>query len=452
MASPSDNLRQFAEHLASGAPGLGPITELMRRSGARASRDPHGCLTAYLNRQQVQRSTGPVPFFKELRDRRARFLQRGRASITSPTQKAAFRAEVYASVSEILKSQVDKVLQQGVSPTHLPVTGMGGGMKLAAAPKGYDSDSCDSGPETEEDENFSGDSEDSDSEDDDLVCEICHVYTGKSSEAEKSAIVCDGCNNKCAHQRCLGISTIPEGDWFCKTCSASARPPAPAPARPPAPAPARPPAPAPARPPAPAPALGILSTNWVTVGGGGGGGGGGAACEDTNYKSKIKDLLSGIEGRTGFPLPPGLFAQIKSDLATIRMTTESRDRPQAYAAYFPKLCVLCARVYSSAVLDEVCHQLFNPGAATRMAAPSPHDFPGGLPPWRVPPAPAVAPAAPPMDQAQDIDSRKRKRFDTVEALAVIERQQHDLELRQQDINRQRQKLADHANELRANLL
>ena len=192
----------------------------------------------------------------------------------------------------------------------------------------------------------------------------------------------------------------------------------------------------------------------MTVSGGGacGGGGGGAACDDANYKSKIKDLLHCIEDRTGFPLPPGLLAQIKSDLATIRITTESCGRPQAYAAYFPKLRSLCARVYSSAVLDEVCHQVFNPGAATRMAAPSVHEFPGGLPPWRTVPPPTVAVPAPPMDQDQDIESRKRKRFETVEALALIERQQHDLELRQQDISRQRQKLNEKEKELRANLL
>ncbi|ODQ68497.1 hypothetical protein NADFUDRAFT_81444 [Nadsonia fulvescens var. elongata DSM 6958] len=43
-------------------------------------------------------------------------------------------------------------------------------------------------------------------------CVICD-----SGEFEHELLICDGCNN-CLHMSCLGIATVPTGEWFCPTC------------------------------------------------------------------------------------------------------------------------------------------------------------------------------------------------------------------------------------------
>ena len=48
----------------------------------------------------------------------------------------------------------------------------------------------------------------------DVACLVCG---GKTSVAPNMIILCDGC--PCgAHVKCLGLKTVPKGDWFCKAC------------------------------------------------------------------------------------------------------------------------------------------------------------------------------------------------------------------------------------------
>ncbi|KAF4757550.1 nuA3 HAT complex component nto1, partial [Perkinsus olseni] len=53
----------------------------------------------------------------------------------------------------------------------------------------------------------------------DLCCSIC----GDGDVDDDNAIlICDGCHFA-AHQKCYGVSAIPEQEWFCRTCSVFAR-------------------------------------------------------------------------------------------------------------------------------------------------------------------------------------------------------------------------------------
>jgi len=69
----------------------------------------------------------------------------------------------------------------------------------------------------ERDQNF----EESDAEgsDEETVCRIC-----QQSSDEGCMLLCDGqdgCCNAACHFYCIGLSEIPEGDWFCPSCQAS---------------------------------------------------------------------------------------------------------------------------------------------------------------------------------------------------------------------------------------
>lgn len=50
----------------------------------------------------------------------------------------------------------------------------------------------------------------------DRVCDVCQL---PDSENENEMVFCDGCNTL-VHQRCYGITAVPEGDWFCQVCDA----------------------------------------------------------------------------------------------------------------------------------------------------------------------------------------------------------------------------------------
>eukprot|EP00163_Fabomonas_tropica_P005238 TRINITY_DN1471_c0_g1_i2.p1 TRINITY_DN1471_c0_g1~~TRINITY_DN1471_c0_g1_i2.p1 ORF type:complete len:925 (+),score=196.13 TRINITY_DN1471_c0_g1_i2:1730-4504(+) len=50
----------------------------------------------------------------------------------------------------------------------------------------------------------------------DIVCCVC--YDG-DSETSNQILMCDGCDIA-VHQKCYGVSKIPNGDWFCSRCKA----------------------------------------------------------------------------------------------------------------------------------------------------------------------------------------------------------------------------------------
>lgn len=43
-------------------------------------------------------------------------------------------------------------------------------------------------------------------------------YKCKNGEHEDSLLLCDGRCGRAAHTFCVGLPTIPEGDWFCSSC------------------------------------------------------------------------------------------------------------------------------------------------------------------------------------------------------------------------------------------
>lgn len=51
---------------------------------------------------------------------------------------------------------------------------------------------------------------------DELICEVCKL---KTSGDENPILLCDGCDQGC-HLRCMhDMTSVPEGDWFCPSCS-----------------------------------------------------------------------------------------------------------------------------------------------------------------------------------------------------------------------------------------
>lgn len=52
-----------------------------------------------------------------------------------------------------------------------------------------------------------------DEDDNSYVCPVCD-----SSDHEDSLLLCDGCN-AAYHTECIGLSSVPEGDWFCMECA-----------------------------------------------------------------------------------------------------------------------------------------------------------------------------------------------------------------------------------------
>lgn len=57
------------------------------------------------------------------------------------------------------------------------------------------------------------------SEEEDSVCEVC----GKMTD-EPAMLLCDGLGGHCTgacHFYCAGLESVPEGDWFCRSCAAS---------------------------------------------------------------------------------------------------------------------------------------------------------------------------------------------------------------------------------------
>ena len=51
-----------------------------------------------------------------------------------------------------------------------------------------------------------------------LYADACYVCGDEGSDAE--LLVCDNCDYKIAHLRCLGFSVVPEGNWNCAMCEA----------------------------------------------------------------------------------------------------------------------------------------------------------------------------------------------------------------------------------------
>ena len=64
--------------------------------------------------------------------------------------------------------------------------------------------------EEEEDDDASG-LDDGASQHDDR-CAVCHV------DDDYDMLLCDGCP-KVFHLTCLGLSRVPDGDWYCAVCS-----------------------------------------------------------------------------------------------------------------------------------------------------------------------------------------------------------------------------------------
>ena len=48
---------------------------------------------------------------------------------------------------------------------------------------------------------------------DDVACQVC----GSGDDAA-TMLLCDGCETGAAHMSCLGLSKVPDGDWFCPAC------------------------------------------------------------------------------------------------------------------------------------------------------------------------------------------------------------------------------------------
>jgi len=57
-------------------------------------------------------------------------------------------------------------------------------------------------------------------QDDSVICDVCR---SPDSEECNEMVFCDKCNI-CVHQACYGITSIPSGKWFCRTCSLNITP------------------------------------------------------------------------------------------------------------------------------------------------------------------------------------------------------------------------------------
>ncbi|XP_034254412.1 PHD finger protein rhinoceros isoform X2 [Thrips palmi] len=56
--------------------------------------------------------------------------------------------------------------------------------------------------------------------DENVICDVCR---SPDSEESNEMVFCDSCNI-CVHQACYGITTIPSGQWLCRTCALGKRP------------------------------------------------------------------------------------------------------------------------------------------------------------------------------------------------------------------------------------
>jgi hypothetical protein len=56
------------------------------------------------------------------------------------------------------------------------------------------------------------------------ACYICGI--GEETEEDKSSmLVCDGCDWRTGHLRCLNMTEVPQGDWLCDECTRDGPPP-----------------------------------------------------------------------------------------------------------------------------------------------------------------------------------------------------------------------------------
>ncbi|TRY73584.1 hypothetical protein TCAL_03368, partial [Tigriopus californicus] len=62
--------------------------------------------------------------------------------------------------------------------------------------------------------------EEADEQDDSVICDVCR---SPDSEDANEMVFCDQCNI-CVHQACYGITSIPSGQWHCRTCSLGIKP------------------------------------------------------------------------------------------------------------------------------------------------------------------------------------------------------------------------------------
>ena len=46
------------------------------------------------------------------------------------------------------------------------------------------------------------------------LCEHCGCHTRLGDEL----LLCDGCEQGAAHLQCAGLPSVPDGEWFCKSC------------------------------------------------------------------------------------------------------------------------------------------------------------------------------------------------------------------------------------------
>ena len=53
-----------------------------------------------------------------------------------------------------------------------------------------------------------------------IVCDICLL---PDADDGNEMVFCERCNT-CVHQNCYGISAVPSGTWFCRSCSILRRP------------------------------------------------------------------------------------------------------------------------------------------------------------------------------------------------------------------------------------
>jgi hypothetical protein len=45
-----------------------------------------------------------------------------------------------------------------------------------------------------------------------------YCYICRRGDNDASLLLCDRCNFEICHLECCGLETVPEGDWFCRSC------------------------------------------------------------------------------------------------------------------------------------------------------------------------------------------------------------------------------------------